>query len=115
MRAISTISIAFVLAFGPASLLACGSSSPDDGSDAGAGDSSATGDTAQATDTPKGDAPGDARSDVTPETPLDAGPVETVHFIGRFDTSDAAGPKFEWSASAVAARFTGTGIDVKLD
>jgi lysophospholipase L1-like esterase len=40
--------------------------------------------------------------------PADAGP--TVHFIGRFDTTDPAGPRFAWPGSAITARFTGTGI-----
>src|SRR5579883_441963 len=52
-------------------------------------------------------APGDASD--APSAPL-----ETVHFIGRFDTSAAAGPKFEWSASAMRTRLSGTGISVKL-
>ena len=38
----------------------------------------------------------------------------TVHFMGRFDRSDPAGPRFAWSASGIATRFAGTGIDVRL-
>lgn len=41
-----------------------------------------------------------------------AGAVADVHFIGRFDRTDAAGPKAEWSGSAIATRFSGPGIDV---
>ena len=41
------------------------------------------------------------------------GPV-TVRLIGRFDARDPAGPRLAWPGSAIAARFTGTGIDVKL-
>ena len=37
-----------------------------------------------------------------------------VHLLGRFDTSDQAGPRFAWPGSAIAATFTGTGLDVKL-
>jgi lysophospholipase L1-like esterase len=34
--------------------------------------------------------------------------------IGRFDTSDSAGPKFAWSATTIKANFQGTGIAVNL-
>ncbi|KHD37692.1 acetyl xylan esterase [Clostridium acetobutylicum] len=37
-----------------------------------------------------------------------------VLFIGRFDTSDPAGPKFAWSNSTIKANFNGTGISVNL-
>ena len=37
-----------------------------------------------------------------------------VLFIGRFDTSDPAGPKFAWSATTIKANFQGTGISVNL-
>lgn len=37
-----------------------------------------------------------------------------VQLIGRFDTSDVAGPKFAWSNSTIKANFTGTGISVNL-
>src|SRR6266568_3072908 len=95
-------------------LLACSGSSSDDVGDGGPNDSGITGDTSTTTDAPKSDVANETRADVTSETPPDAGPMATVHFIGRFDTSDPAGPRYEWSASAVVARFTGTGIDVKL-
>ena len=68
-----------------------------------------------------GSAPGPTSSEASGESP-DAAvdgpstsvPTALVHFIGRFDTSDPAGPKFAWPASAIAAAFTGTGIDIKL-
>jgi lysophospholipase L1-like esterase len=41
-------------------------------------------------------------------------PTATVHFLGRFDTRDPAGPRFAWPGSAIVARFTGTGIAVRL-
>ena len=44
-----------------------------------------------------------------------AGPVADVHFIGRFDTSDPAGPRFAWPGSAIRARFDGSGLTVRLD
>jgi lysophospholipase L1-like esterase len=37
-----------------------------------------------------------------------------VRFVGRVDTSDAAGPKFAWSGSGVIARFRGTGASAKF-
>lgn len=47
----------------------------------------------------------------TMETSADAGPP-AVRFIGRFTTD--ANPKFAWSGSAMRARFTGTGVRIKL-
>jgi lysophospholipase L1-like esterase len=41
-------------------------------------------------------------------------PVEPIHYLGRFDTSDADGPRFAYPGSAIATTFTGTGIDAKL-
>jgi hypothetical protein len=37
-----------------------------------------------------------------------------VLFIGRFDTSDPAGPKASWPGSRILTRFYGTSISVKL-
>jgi lysophospholipase L1-like esterase len=37
-----------------------------------------------------------------------------VHFRGRVDYSDPAGPRFSWSASGLFARVSGTSVDVKL-
>ncbi len=37
-----------------------------------------------------------------------------VQYIGRFDFSDSAGPKFAWSESTIKANFQGTGISVNL-
>jgi lysophospholipase L1-like esterase len=42
------------------------------------------------------------------------GPLALVHFIGRFDMSDPAGPMFAWPGTEIAASFTGTGLDVML-
>ena len=44
----------------------------------------------------------------------DGGPTATIHYLGRFDTRDAAGPRFSWPGSAIAATFLGTGIQVTL-
>jgi lysophospholipase L1-like esterase len=40
---------------------------------------------------------------------------EEIHFYGRFDESDAAGPRFAWSGTSIATRFSGSSIDVTLD
>src|SRR5438105_2002093 len=58
------------------------------------------------------DSPFDAPGDVTAETtPV---PTADVHFIGRFDRTDTAGPRFGWPGTGIVTRFNGTGIDVKL-
>jgi hypothetical protein len=46
----------------------------------------------------------------------DGGPVVTpaVQLIGRFDTTDPAGPRFAWPATRIIANFDGTGVSVKL-
>lgn len=41
-------------------------------------------------------------------------PTEAIHFLGRFDKSDPQAPSFAWPGSAIATRFSGTGIDVSL-
>ena len=41
-------------------------------------------------------------------------PMELIHYLGRFDFTDPAAPASSWPGSAVAARFTGTGLDVDL-
>jgi lysophospholipase L1-like esterase len=46
--------------------------------------------------------------------PAPGGGSATLHTVGRFDTSDPAGPKFAWPGSAIAATFTGTGITAQL-
>ena len=48
------------------------------------------------------------------ELPTGAPATPGVLYIGRFDTSDAAGPKFAWSASTIKANFEGTGISTKI-
>jgi lysophospholipase L1-like esterase len=40
--------------------------------------------------------------------------LATVHFLGRFDNRDAAGPRFAWPGSAIAATFNGTGLQIAL-
>ncbi len=41
-------------------------------------------------------------------------PNPNVLYIGRFNTSDPAGPKSAWSATTIKANFTGTGISANL-
>lgn len=41
-------------------------------------------------------------------------PSATIHYLGRFDTRDPAGPRFAWPGSAIAATFDGTGITATL-
>jgi len=45
---------------------------------------------------------------------LVAEPVPRVKYVGRFDTSDPDHPRFAWSASTIAARFTGRALHVHL-
>lgn len=42
------------------------------------------------------------------------GVVHQPLFVGRFDTSDPAGPKASWPGTRVLARFDGTSVSVKL-
>ncbi len=47
--------------------------------------------------------------------PINAAPEKPgVLLIGRFDTSDSAGPKFGWSTSTIKASFTGTAISATI-
>lgn len=57
---------------------------------------------------PSADAAVARDSSVAPE------PIESLHFIGRFDTRDPAHPICAYPGSTISARFTGTGIDVAL-
>jgi lysophospholipase L1-like esterase len=74
-----------------------------------------------ASDAPSGDAAvadgttSDAAVDVVDASPSDAQvALALIHYTGRFDTSDPAGPRFAWPGSSIAASFTGTGLDVTL-
>jgi lysophospholipase L1-like esterase len=46
--------------------------------------------------------------------PMTGIPSGRPRLIGRIDESDPAGPRFAWAGSAVAVRFTGTAIGVRL-
>jgi len=58
--------------------------------------------------TPEGGASGDGAA------PEDPGPP-AVRFVGRFDTSDPAGPLCAWPGCRIVARFEGTAVSAKLD
>jgi lysophospholipase L1-like esterase len=52
-----------------------------------------------------------------PARPASAPQVEatqSVRFVGRFDASDPAGPRFSWPGSSISAHFEGTGIEATL-
>lgn len=55
-------------------------------------------------------------TDPTPDdpTPVDPLTFSKALYIGRFDTSDSAGPKFAWGTATIKANFQGTGISAKL-
>ncbi|WP_437275483.1 SGNH/GDSL hydrolase family protein [Sorangium sp. So ce375] len=40
---------------------------------------------------------------------------DTIRFIGRFDTTQAEGPRFSWAGSAIVTRFSGTSISVRFN
>jgi hypothetical protein len=40
--------------------------------------------------------------------------VEDTHLSGRFDQSDAAGPRSTWSGTSIGTRISGTGVEVEL-
>jgi lysophospholipase L1-like esterase len=56
------------------------------------------------------------KADAPPTTPAAEGGAAGAipQFLGRFDTSDPAGPRFAWSASAISVRFTGPSIAIRL-
>ena len=53
---------------------------------------------------------------LTPSITPTAGPTSSsaVLYVGRFNTSDPAGPKSAWSATTIKANFSGTGISANL-
>lgn len=55
--------------------------------------------------------PGAPPASTTPTPPLGDGAVQ---FIGRFETTDPAGPKASWPGSRIVARFSGTSVSVTL-
>lgn len=59
-----------------------------------------------------GEPPSQSSSAPTSTPPLDAG--RSVLLIGRFDTSDPAGPKASWPGTRILARFDGSDVSVRL-
>ena len=53
----------------------------------------------------------DAADDASPPPP----PTPAIRFVGRFDTSDAAGPVVGWPGARIIARFDGTSANVTLN
>jgi hypothetical protein len=61
--------------------------------------------------------PGDAGPPAVVDAGLDAAPdagPPAVRFVGRFDTSDPAGPMVGWPGARILARFDGTEVKVTL-
>ena len=56
-------------------------------------------------------APGVSDAGLVPDASLEP----AVHFVGRMDTSDPAGPRFAWSGTGVVASFSGTTLTLRLD
>lgn len=83
----------------------CDDSNIDPGTADAAADSSGGGDAVTGSDVV-----------VAPDAGLDAGGSGTpaVRFVGRFDRSDPAAPRFAWSGSGIIARFTGSSVGVRL-
>ena len=53
-------------------------------------------------------------SALTPGAGAEGSAEPAVRFVGRFDRSDPAGPRFAWSGSGIIARFSGTAVGVRL-
>jgi lysophospholipase L1-like esterase len=58
-----------------------------------------------------GDGDGDGDGDAGSGADAEPGPVAQIHRIGRFDGDD----RFAWPGSALATRFDGTAISIRLD
>ncbi len=113
MRSTSALS-ALGCAFGVALLASC-SSSDDAGSRAASSVAPAApgGETKPGGTGPEGSSRGGGPT-TTPTPPDAPGGSYAPLFVGRFDTSDPAGPKASWPGTRVLARFEGTSVSVKL-
>jgi lysophospholipase L1-like esterase len=75
----------------------------------------------QAMPTPSANDGVDASSDAgTPEAEekdaaATSGPKSALHFTGRFDMRDSAGPRFSWPGTKIRTRFSGTGATIRLN
>lgn len=81
------------------------------GGEGGADGGGTQGDGATASD---GTVPADAHADSEAGADGAAPPTPAVQLVGRFDTTDAAGPRTAWPGSRIIARFDGTEVSVKL-
>jgi hypothetical protein len=54
------------------------------------------------------------RDAAAPAADLGPGGPPQVLFVGRFDTTDPAGPRATWPGSRIVTRFSGTSVSVKL-
>ncbi|MCL2725261.1 MAG: GDSL-type esterase/lipase family protein [Polyangiaceae bacterium] len=100
-------------------VLACSSSSGDDGATGSAvtGDGGPQG-TIDASGGDAGGSPGlvDASGTDSGTSPIQGGGDEasaTIHIIGRTDERDPAGPRFSWGTQ-IRTRFSGTGVTITL-
>lgn len=84
------------------------------GPDAGGLDGAASNDATSNDSASHDAAAGDVASPIDACAPGSGGGSATIHTIGRFDTSDPAGPKFSWPGSTIIATFDGTGISAQL-
>lgn len=87
-----------------------GPAGPQAASDAAAADAGVADGAAQEPPLPEHDGGGstDGATDAAPAV------LSTIHFLGRFDTRDPAGPRFAWPGTGIAATFQGTGIQITL-
>ncbi|HEX8794436.1 MAG TPA: SGNH/GDSL hydrolase family protein [Polyangiaceae bacterium] len=85
-----------------------------EGTDSGGVDSATSNDAASSDSGTRDGATSDAASGVDACAPGPGGGSAAIHTIGRFDTSDPAGPKFAWPGSTIVATFDGTGISAQL-
>lgn len=63
------------------------------------------------TDAGKSDAKPASEADATTTTPSD---LKDYRIVGRYDETDPAGPKFDWSGTQIIAKFSGDTISVDL-
>jgi hypothetical protein len=104
--AVGIVSLSFL------TMAACGSSDSN-GSNGSSGSSGSNENDGSTTDGGKADAPPGADAQGQDQNAPDSG-VPSVQYIGRFDDSDALGPKTAWPGSRIVARFDGTAVSAKL-
>src|SRR5687767_91750 len=88
---------------------ACASETQADPTADGGGEDGGTnpdGDGGQNDGSSPGEDGGGGDADAAPQIP-------SIRYVGRFDTSDPAGPKVAWPGARVIVRFSGTEVKVK--